>query len=329
MPRPGSRARPRSGALFATIVASAALCVGAAAKDKVRIVETQPMIFDAFAIHQAIAEGYFAAEDLDVSVIVGRGGSDSLQAVLTGSQDLIYGLGPLSVIAAHAKGAPVTIIGNAKRGASEIYWYVPAASPIRNFRDVGAGELAYSSPGSTTHMIVQTVARELGIAPKFVGVGNMSASRTQVLSGQVQTGYAVFPVNLDLMRKGEIRRIGTGDDAMALRAAPNRVIAANTDWLRKNREAAVRTMRALWRGQEFNFGAGERALARFAAHWKIDPEDVRQVSEYFRLADVTFTPIGDLDGIIRLALEYGFIKEPLTDRQKQGLVTIVYEPGRS
>jgi NitT/TauT family transport system substrate-binding protein len=287
------------------------------------------MIFDAFAIHQAIAEGYFAAEGLDVSVIVGRGGSDSLQAVLTGSQDLIYGLGPLSVIAAHAKGAPVAIVGNAKRGASEIYWYVPSASPIRSFKDVGTGDLAYSSPGSTTHMIVQTLARELGIAPKLIGVGNMSASRTQVLSGQVQTGYAVFPINLDLVRKGEIRRIGNGDDAVALRHMPNRVIAANTDWLRKNRDVAVRTLRALWRGQEFNFGGGEKALARFAAHWNVDIADVRQVGEYFKLADSTFTPIGDLDGMIRLALDYGFIKEPLTEQQRASLVAIVYQTGRN
>jgi NitT/TauT family transport system substrate-binding protein len=312
------------------LAVAATLSLGPAlAKDRVRLVETQALIFDAFAIHQAQAEGYFDAENVEVSVILGRGGSDSLQAVLTGSQDIVYGCGTLSVIAAYAKGAPVTIIGNSKRGASEIYWFVPRDSRIRSFKDLDGGELAYSSPGSTTHMIVQTVARELGIKPRFVAVGNMSASRTQVMSGQVQTGYAVFPINLDILRKGDIRRIGSGDDAAALRDVPARVIAANTNWLAKNRDVAARTLRALWKGQEYNFSAGEKAVARFAEHWKIDLDGARQVGEYFKLEDVSFTPVGDLDALVRMALEYGFIKEPLTEAQKQGLVSVVYAPGRS
>lgn len=127
------------------------------------------------------------------------------------------------------------------------------------------------------------------------------------------------------MRSGEIRKIGSGDDARALRAASIRSITANTDWLAKNRDVAVRTMRALWKAQEYNF-KNEAARKKFAEHWKIDMDDVNRVGEFFSLEQHSYAPIGELDTLIRMAVEYGFIKQPLTEEQKKGLVTIIYDP---
>jgi NitT/TauT family transport system substrate-binding protein len=309
------------------VVAAASVTGSASAADKIRLVDSQAMVFDTFSLYQAQTEGYFTAENIDPTIIVGRGGADSLQAVVTGSQDIVWSVGILSVIGAYAKGAPITIIANCKRGSSEIMWYVPANSPIKSFKDLDGKDFAYSAPGSVTHLIAQTVATEMGIKPKFVAVGAAAASRTQVMSGQVATGWTVFPANMDLLRKGEVRRIGTGDDANALNGASLRIVAANSNWLAKNQDVARRAMRAIWKGQEFNF-SGEKAVARFADHWKIDPEDAKLVSTFFKREEHTFTPIGKLDVLLRLAQEHGFIKEPLTEEQKRGLVTIVYDPSR-
>jgi NitT/TauT family transport system substrate-binding protein len=314
------------GFLVAGLI-SALAAGSAAAKDKVRLVDSQAMVFDTFSLYQAQAEGYYEAENLDASIIVGRGGADSLQAVVTGSQDIVWSVGILSVISAYAKGAPITIIANCKRGSSEILWYVPKDSPIKSFKDLDGKDMAYSAPGSVTHLIVQTAAAELGIKPKFVAVGAASASRTQVMSGQVQTGWTVFPANMDLIRKGEARQIGSGDDADALKGASIRIVAANTNWLDKNRDVAVRTMRAIWKGQQYNF-SGDKAIARFADHWKIDAADAMLAKDFFKAEEHTFAPIGKLDGLLALALQHGFIKEPLTETQKKGLVTIIYDPKR-
>jgi hypothetical protein len=70
------------------------------------------------------------------------------------------------------------------------------------------------------------------------------------------------------------------------------------------------------------------APKKFAEHWKIDLEDAKRFGEFFKLGDHTYTPIGQLDRLIAMAIEYGFIKEPLTEEQKRGLVTIVYDPSR-
>jgi NitT/TauT family transport system substrate-binding protein len=310
-------------------LAAAAILAGigmaAEAKDKVRLVDSQPTVFDAFATYHAQAEGYFEAENLEVSVIVGRGGAESLQAVVTGSADMIYGTGVLGVVSAFAKGAPVVIVGNAKRGAGDAYWYVRKDSPIRSFKDLDGRELTFSAPGSFTHLLVQTIAREVGIKPKFVATGSMTATRTQLMSGQVDTGWAGYPVSLDLFRSGEARMIGTGDVSPMLQGMTMRVIAGNADWLAKNRDVAVRFMRALWKGQQYNF-SGPKAVERYAQHWKLDVDDAKRAGEFFTIADSTFNPISKLDDLLKMALEYGLIKEPLSPAQKAGLVKIIYDP---
>jgi NitT/TauT family transport system substrate-binding protein len=310
------------------IAAAAALLLPATgfAKDPVRLVDTQAQIYVDLCLYIAEQEGYYAAENLEPTILLGRGGSDSLQIVLTGNADIIYGPGVLSVIAAYAKGAPVKIIGNAVYGARETFWLVKPDSPIKSFKDLDGGKtFAYSAPGSLSHLLVQTIAKDLGIKPKFVATGNLSSTRTQMMSGQVDTAWAGFPAGIGMVRTGEARIIGSGNDAVSLRTTSTRIVAANTNWLSKNRDAAARAMRAIWKGQEFAM-KDPRAPQRFAEKWQLDPEDAKQALEYNRLEDVVLQPIGNLDLILALAKEYDFIKEPLTDEQKKNLVDIVYDP---
>ena len=199
---------------------SAALAIGvfvyatsAQAADRVRVIDSQRMAFSHMAVHNAQSEGFFKKHNLDATITFASGGSETLQALVTGSADVAFGVGVLSVIGALAKGAPVTIVGNAMRGTSDVYFYVPKDSPIKSLKDVDGKELVYSRPGSTTHMLVQFLVRDLGINPKLVSVGGMAASRTQVMSGQVATGWAAFPVNYNLVRSGEVRMIGSGADS--------------------------------------------------------------------------------------------------------------------
>ena len=320
-----------AGAAALVLAAAAALVVAAAAaqaKDKVRLVDSQATVFAHFGIYQAVAEGYFDAEDLDVSIIVARGGSDALQAVVTGSQDVTMFPGILSVIAAYAKGAPVAIIGAGVRGVPDTYWYVKADSPIKSFKDMEGRELVYSSPGSLSDLAVKTFAKEAGVKPKFVSVGSMAASRTQLMSGQTDTGYTGMPANYDLIRSGEVRMLISGADSPTLKGMTTRVAVANTAWLAKNRDVAARLMRALWRGHLYNFSAGEKAFARYAEYWKVDIADVRKMYDFYVLDDVRPAPLLKLDDSVSLAKDFDFIKEPLTAEQKAGLVSIVHDPGR-
>jgi NitT/TauT family transport system substrate-binding protein len=318
-----------SSMIAAAVVAVAAAAAPSAAKDVVRAVDSTPMPFEHFAIHQAKGEGYFDQANLDVSIIFGRGGADTLQALVTGSQDVAVGVGVLSVIGAYSKGAPLVILGNMKRGAGELFWYVPTASPIKSFKDLDGKDLVFSAPGSTTSLAVNALLKEMSIKPKLVAVGAMAASRTQVMSGQVATGWATFPAAIEQIRNGEIRTIGFGNEIQALEGTTMRVVAANRDWVGKNKSAALRFMQALWKGQEFNYKGGEPAFARYAEQWKLDIAVVRDGPKYVKFEDVTFAPIGNYDRLLEMAKEYDFIKEPLTADQRKELVSIIYDPSKN
>lgn len=309
-----------------TAVAALALIAGAAdAKDKVRLVDSQPTVYDHFALYQAKAEGYFDAENLDVEVVVGRGGSAALQIVATGSADVVYGAGLLSVISAHAKGAPVTILSNARNGAGDAFWYAKKDSPIKTCKDLDGRDFTYSAPGSFTHLLVQTISKELGIKPKLVQTGTMSSSRTLMMSGQTDTAWTGFPANMDVIRSGEARIVCSGDDSALMQGLSSRGITANSDWLAKNRDVAVRLMRAMWKGQLYNFNGGEKALRRYAEHWKLDYDEVKDVGKFFKLEDVRYGMPGKFEELLKLGQEYDFLKQPLTPEQRQKVVTIVFE----
>ena len=252
------------------IAAAAALLLPVAgfAKDPVRVVDSQAQIYVDMCLYIAEQEGYYAAENLEPTILLGRGGSDSLQIVLTGNADIIYGPGVLSVIAAYAKGAPVKIIANAVYGARETFWLVKPESPIKSFKDLDGKSFAYSAPGSLSHLLVQTIAKDLGIKPKFVATGNLSSTRTQMMSGQIDTAWAGFPAGIGMVRKGDARIIGSGNEAVSLRTTSTRIVAANTNWLSKNRDVAVRAMRAIWKGSLYIFDES-RALRQYAGHWKL------------------------------------------------------------
>jgi ABC-type nitrate/sulfonate/bicarbonate transport system substrate-binding protein len=130
---------------------------------------------------------------------------------------------------------------------------------------------------------------------------------------------------MDIIQSGEARIVCTGDDSPTMKGLSARGISANSDWLAKNRDVAVRLMRALWKGQVFNFTGGEKALRRYADHWKVNYNDVKDVGRFYKLEDVRYGMPGKFDELLKLGVEYGLLKEPLTPGQRKSVVTIIFE----
>ncbi len=296
------------------------------AADKVRLIVSQKEAFELFPAEIAAQDGLFKEQNLDVSILYGDGGGNSLQAILTASSDVIIGVGTLSIISAYAKGGAVTVIGNYRRGAGDAYWYVPMNSPIKTIKDIEGKTIAYSRPGSSSHLTLTFVLAENKINAKPISAGSFAASRTQVMSGQLDVAHAATPAGLDMVRKGETRIIFTGREAKGLADHSIRVAAANSDWLGKNRPIAERFMRAMWKATVAYYKGGEPMFQRFADHWKLDIQDARRGPEFTALQEVAFAPLGNIAGEAKLALEYDFIKEPLTEAQLKKLVDLVYAP---
>jgi NitT/TauT family transport system substrate-binding protein len=289
------------------------------AADKVRLVNSTKVVFETEHPYTALEEGIFAKHNLDVSIIHGSGGAASLQAVITGSQDIVWGNGVLGVLSAYAKGAPVRILGSNIRGVPDLYWYVKPESPIKTFKDLDGKQMAYSRPGSTTDLAARFIAEAQGITPKFVSVGGPSGSRTQLMSGQVDSGWSVYPLNKNLLREGKIRIIGTGKEATGLNGVTIRVIAANVNWLDKNRDVAKRMMLAFKEGLEMTY-ASDKRLQAYAERWKLNYDDIKNAAEDTPLEVSTIMPVAGLEKINEIALANKKIKELLTAEQLKELV---------
>ena len=311
-----------SKALKTIIFAAAGVAVAASsalAMEKVRLVNSTKVVFESEHPYAAEDGGFYKKHGLDVSIIHGDGGAASLQAVITGSQDVLYGNGVLGVVSAYSKGAPVRILGSNIRGVPDLYWYVKADSPIKTFKDLDGKVMAYSRPGSTTDLAARFIADALNFKPKFVSVGGPSGSRTQLMSGQVDSGWSVFPLNKNLLREGKIRIIGTGQEAAGLVGVTIRVVAANVNWLDKNRETAKKLMMALDEGQKRSYNNIDQ-LQAYTKRWKLNFEDVKSAPQDTPYEVSTLMPVAGLDKIMQIALKNKNIKEPLTAAQLKELV---------
>src|SRR5438132_6472611 len=79
--------------------------------------------------------GLFKKHGLVLELLYTQGSGETMQAVLSGSVDIGVGAGTAAVMGAFAKGAPVRILAAGTTGTSDLYWYVPADSPIKSFKD--------------------------------------------------------------------------------------------------------------------------------------------------------------------------------------------------
>ena len=306
-----------------TMILAAGIAMAASpalALDKVRLVNSTKVVFETEHPYAAKENGIFKKYGLDVSIIHGSGGAASLQAVITGSQDIVWGNGVLGVLSAYARGAPVRILGNNIRGVPDLYWYVKYDSPIKKFTDLKEGQaFAYSRPGSTTNLATIYIKKALGLKAKLVSVGGPSGSRTQLMSGQVATGWSVFPLNKNLLREKKIRIIGTGDAAKGLNGVTIRVIAANSNWLKKNRDVARRFMMAMQEALDRSYSDPSQVQA-WAKRWKLNYDDVKDTTTDVPLKYVTLLPVARLDVINQIGLENKKIKKLLTSAQLKELV---------
>ncbi|MBI3434653.1 MAG: superoxide dismutase family protein, partial [Proteobacteria bacterium] len=126
---------------------------------------------------------------------------------------------------AFSRGAPVRILLPAFTGTGDLYWYVRADSPIKALADATQSHtIAYSTSGSSTNNIVLAFVLELGAKAKPTATGSPAGTLTQVMSGQIDIGWAAPPFGLQEVADGKIRILARGSDVPSLRGQTVRTI---------------------------------------------------------------------------------------------------------
>ena len=118
----------------ALLAAGLLLSVPAKADDTLKLAVGAPNNWDSGVPDIGKRAGIFQKHGLDLELLYTNGGGETMQAVISGSVDIGIGAGTGGVLGAFAKGAPVRILLAGATGASDLYWYVPAASPLKSLQ---------------------------------------------------------------------------------------------------------------------------------------------------------------------------------------------------
>src|SRR3954467_2168087 len=171
--------------------------------------------------------GIFKTHGLNLDILYVDAGPESIQAVIGGSMDIATAAGVSAAVGTFAKGAPIRIIGSEMIGAPDLYWYVPANSPIKTVEDFNGKTVAYSLTGSSSHSGLLALLAQYKLTAKPTSTGSNTATLTHAPTGQVDVGFSAVPFFLDKVEAGQIRIIGTGSDVAALKTRTGRVNLTN------------------------------------------------------------------------------------------------------
>jgi NitT/TauT family transport system substrate-binding protein len=266
--------------------------------------------------------GIFKKHGLTLNILYTQGGGETQQAVISGSADLGVATGIMGVLAAYAKGAPLRIIGAEATGAGDIFWYVPANSPIKTLKDTDGKTIAFSATGSSTHGVVSALIKENDLKAKPVAAGGAPSTLTQVMSGQIDVGWSAPPFGLDLLDQGRIRVIATGNDSTTFRGQTVRVITANLQTLQNRKGAVERFMKAYRETVDWMYS--DPAALKIYAEFVGIPEAMakRARDEFFPKEALNPDRIVGLDTIVQDAVALKYTSAPLTKDQLAELIQI-------
>jgi NitT/TauT family transport system substrate-binding protein len=294
----------------------------ASADDTVRLAIGQRGNWDTSVSEIGQRAGIFKKHGLTLEIVYTQGAGETQQAVISGGVDIGIAAGVMGVLGAFSKGAPVRIISAETTGASDLYWYVKADSPIKTLKDTDGKTLAYSTSGSSTHGIVSAFMKQYELKAKPTAMGGPAANLTAVMTGQVDVGWAAPPFGLDQLDKGEIRTIATGNDAAAFKGQTVRLNIANAAYLAARKDVVVRYMTAYRETVAYMYN--DPAALKIYADWlNISIEKAKRTrDEFFPPPAIEPDAIVGLDTIVKDAVALKFTATELTKEQLGELIQI-------
>jgi NitT/TauT family transport system substrate-binding protein len=266
--------------------------------------------------------GIFAKHGLNLDILYTQGGGETMQAVIAGSADIGIAAGTAAVMGAFAKGAPVRILAAGTTGAGDLYWYVPADSPIKTFKDTDGKTASYSTTGASTHITLLALIKHFGTTTKPVAAGASAVTLTQVMTHQLDVGWASPPFGLRELNEGKIRLIARGNDAPSMRDQTVRVHIVNANTLAKRRDVIGRFMDAYRESYEFLY-SDPRGRRIYSEYSKVPEELALQIRDKF-MPKAVLSPdkVSGVDSIMADAIAFKTLSKPLSQKQIEELIQI-------
>ena len=309
---------------FVGVAVAAILSVapGAQAQDRLKLAQGGRGVGEAFVPELGQNAGIFRKHGIELDIFYTQGGGETIQIVISGAAHIGGQIGFLGAIGAFAKGAPIRIIGSNFTGGKQLFWYVRADSPIKSLKDAAGKTVSYSTNGSSTHISVLALKKFTGVDFVPTQTGSAQASYTQVMSGQVDVGWAGAPFGVDAVEQGKIRVVAKASDDPVLDRQTIRLMIANSNEMAQRPDVFVRFMRAYREALAWVYSTPEglRAYALWASLSEATAQ--RALAEFLPKEAVDPDRILGVDDVMADAVTFKYIPSPLTKAQLDQLIQI-------
>ena len=301
--------------LISVAAALVALAAPAFADDTLKLAVGQRGNWDTSPAEIGQQAGIFKKHRLVLEIVYTQGGGETQQAVIAGSADIGVGVGTTGLMTAFSKGAPVRPIGNATTGADDLFWYVPATSPIKTPKDGAGKTISYSTTGSSTHIAVLAFIKHFGVDFKPTAVGSPPSSFTQTMSGQVDIGWSSAPFGLDEIKKGRIRILMRESEVPAFQNQTVRMNIANLQFITTKKPLLDKFVAAYKETLEAMYS--DPKMTEIWSKWTNVPLEIAtgMRDEFFPKKNLELTRVAGLDDAMADAVAMKFITAPLTKEQ--------------
>ena len=290
--------------------------------DNVKVAAGQRGNWDTSVSEVGQRAGIFKKHGLELEILWTQGGGETQQAVLSGSVEIGVATGIMGVLSAYSKGAPVRIIGAETTGAADLFWYVPATSPIKSLKDTDGKTIAFSTKGSSTDGIVTAFMKQYNLTAKPTATGGPAPTLTQVMTNQIDVGWSAPPFAMQQLDEGKIRIIAVGNDATVFKGQTVRLLITNVQTLQNRRPVIDRFMKAYRETIDFMY-SNEQALKIYAEFVGISIDMARRTrNDFFPKASIDPDKIVGLDTIVPDAVALKYTAAPLTKEQLAELIQI-------
>ncbi len=164
--------------------------------------------------------------------------------------------------------------------------------------------------------------KQYGLKAKPVATGNPSSTLTQVMSGQVDIGWAAPPFGLDQLDKGELRIVASGNDATVFKNQTVRVYITNMPALQARKSAVERFMKGVREAIDWSY-TDPAALKIYADWLGISLEKAKRSRDgFFPKAGLDPDRIVGLDVIVKDAVDFKYTAAQLNKQQLGELIQI-------
>jgi len=272
--------------------------------------------------------GILKKHSIAIEPVYTQGAGETMQVVISGSVDIGLGVGTSAAMSAFAKGAPVRVIGNSTTGANDLFWYVRTESPIKSFKDATENTtIAYSTQGSSSQNFALAILRHYNVKAKPTSTGAMPATLTQVMTGQIDIGFAVPPIGFQQLEDGKIRIIARASEVPGSQDQTVRTITVHAAKLAANRELMARFIAAYADCVDWMYSSDPRVLSIYEEYAKVPPRFTEKVRKEFYLKSM-LDPyrISGLDAAMAEAVAGKFLAAPLTATQLAELFQVPKRP---